>query len=38
MHAALDAISGQDNRIRELLLEGLRRAAEGMRAAGAKVA
>ncbi len=38
MHAALDAISGQDNRIRELLLEGLRHAAEGMRAAGAKVA
>jgi hypothetical protein len=38
MHTALDAISGQDNRIRELLLEGLQHAAEGGRGADAQVA
>jgi hypothetical protein len=38
VHGALDAISGQDTRIRELLLEGLRHAAEGARGAEVKVA
>lgn len=38
VHEALDAISGQDARIRELLLEGLRHAADGARSDEVKVA
>ena len=38
VHVALDAIGGQDSRIRELLLEGLRHAAEGAQGAEVKVA
>lgn len=36
VHEALDGISGQDGRIRELLLEGLRHAAEGVNADAAQ--